>query len=472
MVSRARVGAIIKKAVWEKDMARLPPWHAHLLRLVRASFVLARDLAEGELTLRATSLVYTTLLSLVPLLAVSFSMLKAFGVHNRIEPVLQRFLEPLGTKGVEITAQIIGFVEHMKVGVLGTLGLGMLIYTVISLLQKVERAFNYTWHVQRARPFLQSFNQYLSVLIVGPLLTFTAIGLTATLTSHGYIQEIIAAAPLGGLLAALTRLVPYLLVIPAFTFVYIFVPNTKVRIASAFYGGTIAGVLWQLSGWAFTTFVVSSTRYTAIYSGFAIVIMFMIWLYVSWLILLIGASISYYHQHPEHLSVRRRDTQLSNRVKERLAMLLVALIGQRYYHKESAWSVPQLARHLQVPEDAVTSVVEGLVQAGILARSDDEPPRLLPARPMEITPVKDLLVAVRRAEELHHLHSAQLPAAPVVDDVVGKLERSATATLDGLTLKDLLPAHRPTDIPDPDRSANTSRASGPHARGPAPARPG
>ena len=110
------------------------------------------------LTLQAMSLVYTTLLSLVPLIAVSFSVLKGFGVHNQVEPMLSSVLAPLGDKGAEITSKIIEFVENTKAGVLGSLGLVLLFYTVVSLIQKIERSFNFTWRISKPRPFAQRFS--------------------------------------------------------------------------------------------------------------------------------------------------------------------------------------------------------------------------------------------------------------------------------------------------------------------------
>ncbi len=153
----------ITGAIWDVDPAALPAWAGGPMRLVHILYAVVRDLGDGMLRLRAMSLVYTTLLSLVPLLAISFSVLKGFGVHNQIEPMLLNFLAPLGEKGVEITEYIITFVERIKVGVLGAVGLGLLVYTVVSLMQKIERSFNDTWHVTRHRSLAQRFSGYLSV---------------------------------------------------------------------------------------------------------------------------------------------------------------------------------------------------------------------------------------------------------------------------------------------------------------------
>ena len=218
--------------LWKLDAEALPWWKALPLAALRILVVVARDIADGQLNLRAMSLVYTTLLSLVPLLAVSFSVLKAFGVHNQIEPFLEQFLEPLGPKGTEITTQVIQFVENIRVGVLGALGLALLFYTVVSLIQKIERAFNFTWRVKQERPVAQRVSGYLTVILVGPVLVFTALGVTGTVMSTAFIQQVAAIEPFGTVIELATRLVPYLLIIAAFLFIYIFIPNTRVSVGS------------------------------------------------------------------------------------------------------------------------------------------------------------------------------------------------------------------------------------------------
>jgi len=237
--------------LWEKDLSTLPRWQAggiHLLRIFQAVIL---DLKSGHLTLRAMSLVYTTLLSLVPLLAVSFSVLKGFGVRNQLETALNNMLAPLGAQSAEITQYIIGFVNNVKVGVLGALGLGLLLYTVISLVQKIESAFNFTWRISTSRNLAQRFSDYLSVILVGPVLVFTAMGITGTISNSDILTSLTSIAPLGFLISIASKLLPYILVIAAFTFIYILVPNTRVRFKSALVGGLIAGILWETTGWLF-----------------------------------------------------------------------------------------------------------------------------------------------------------------------------------------------------------------------------
>ena len=418
-------------------MSSLPWWKVLLIRVLRVFYVVIRDLLEGQLTLRAMSLVYTTLLAMVPLLAVSFSVLKGFGVHNQIEPLLLNFLRPLGERGVEVTSRIIGFVDSVKAGVLGSVGFALLIYTVISLIQKIERACNDTWHVNRSRPLSQKFSDYLSVILIGPVLVFSALGITASVMSTAVVQKMVAIKVFGSLMELATKLVPYLLVIAAFTFVYIFVPNTRVRFRSALTGGLVAGVLWETSGWAFASFVVKSAKYTAIYSGFAILIMFMIWLYLSWLIVLVGASVAYYHQHPESVTSYRRELRLSNRMQEKLALLVMFLVGNNYYDNLPALTLEEFAQSLNVPMEALEPIMEALEGYGLLSQTANEPPTYLPARPLDTAELKDVLDAVRGANEIVDLKPQSESAELAVDQLVDHLDQAMAGALRGSTLKDL-----------------------------------
>ena len=424
--------------LWGRDTASLALWERGLVRALRLVYAVIRDLLGGQLNLQAMSLVYTTLLSLVPLLAVSFSVLKAFGVHNQVEPLLLNFLQPLGAKGAELADTIIGFVENVKVGVLGALGLAVLFYTVISLIQKIEHAFNATWHVKRLRPLSQRFSDYLSVLLIGPVLVFSAIGTTASIMGTELVQDIVAIEPFGVLVESGAKLVPYFFIIAAFTFVYIFVPNTRVRFVSALVGALVAGVLWQSVGWAVASFVVTSTRYTAIYSGFAIVVVFMIWLYLAWLILLVGASIAFYHQHPEYLSSRRREMHPSARLKERLALLAMYLVGDSHFREHPAWTAEALGSRLAVPTEVMEGILDALVARGFLAATSAEPPAYVPRRAPENVSVREVLAAVRTAEEDPYLNLDRLHSVDNVDHLVGEIEQALATTLETRTVRDLV----------------------------------
>ncbi len=422
--------------LWADRLDDLPPVRRWLVWSGRVFHALVRDLTQGFLSLEAMSLVYTTLLSLVPLLAVSFSVLKGFGVHNQLEPLLLQGLSPLGERAEEAARAIIGFVDNMKVGVLGSLGLVFLLYTVITLIQKIEQVFNYTWRVEVQRPFAQRFSQYLSVLLVGPVLFFSAVALSASLRSVPVVEAILSTEPFGALIEAVGRLLPYLLLALTFAFIYVFVPNTRVRLGSALIGGLVAALLWQSVGWVFAQFIVKSTQYTAVYSGLAIVILFMIWVYVAWLILLIGANVAFYHQHPEYLISRSRDLRLSNRLRERLALVVTGHIARNYLNGAPAWSGESLSEALRIPKSNTQRILELLVREGFLLRTGEDPPRYLPAHAPESVLVKTLLDGVRCFEE-HESGCRGTAPDRGIQEIETRIDRAIGEALGAMTLKDL-----------------------------------
>ena len=427
----------LQEYVWASNTKEMPRHQRTLIETLRIAHLVIRDLLDGMLTLQAMSLVYTTLLSIVPLLAVSFSVLKGFGVHNQVEPLLLNFLAPLGEQGVEITRRIIGFVENTRAGVLGSLGLALLFYTVVSLIQKIEKSFNYTWRVTEHRPFAQRFSDYLSVVLIGPLLIFSAIGITASITGSTAIQQLQEYETVSWFVKFIGRLVPYLLVIAAFTVAYIFIPNTRVKIKSALIGALVAGILWETTGWVFATFVVKSAKYAAIYSAFATMVIFMIWLYACWMILLIGASISFYVQYPEYRTLQERDFQLSNRMKEKIALLTMSVIGSNYYNNKDPLTTQGVAKHLKITPEVLAPIVEQLISHKVLVKTVGDKPGLLPAQPPETQKILDILRVVRTAEEHGGGSAEMLPKTEAIESLYSKMESALVEGFSEVSLKDL-----------------------------------
>lgn len=373
------------------------PW-TWLYKTGRTLYAVVRDLIGGQLTLHAMSLVYTTLLSIVPLLALSFSVLKALEVHQRMEPFLYQFMEPLGPQGIQLADQILGFVDNMRVGVLGSVGLALLVYTVIALVQKIERSFNMIWRVPDLRSMAQRFSNYLSVIMVGPLLMVSAIGITATIFSSTLVQQMIEIEPLGSAVVLISRLMPFFLVVGAFTFVYVFIPNTRVKLRYAFIGGLIAGVAWQAAGIVFASFVAGSAKYAAIYSSFAIGIIFLIWIYINWMILLIGAAIAFYLQNPGAVS-KNRDVSMSAELQEQVALVLMWLVCKPFSEGRPAPQQEDLEQRMGVPGEVTRRMSDKLIRQGLLSLAGPQGDLLVPGRDLELIRVGDVLRAIRCDEE-------------------------------------------------------------------------
>lgn len=409
------------------------PW-GWVLRIVRYPYALIRDFLQGQLTLRAMSLVYTTLLSIAPLLALSFSVLKGLGIDQDIEPVVYEMLEPVGDKATELTARIMGFVNSVRGDVLGSLGLAFLLYTVISMIQKVEESFNFVWRVERPRSWSRRFSEYLSVLVVGPVVIVAALGVIAAFTNSSVVQSITHLRPFGPWLVQVGRLTPYVLVSIVFTFLYTFVPNTRVRLSAALIAGVFAGILWAATGVLFARFVAGSTQTALIYAGFAIVIVALFWVYVSWLILLLGVQLSFYIQHPECLRPGRGAIHLTASLRERLALSAMYLIARDFKDGKHRWTTQNLSEQLDLPSAALADVLNSLESHGLLVSTEDE--QLLPGRDIATIQLADILSAVR--------HDAKNPRVPKVrsagpaEDIARMADEALKSSVEGESLADLV----------------------------------
>ena len=350
------------------------------LGVLRFIYIMVVEFMNGQLNLRAMSLVFTTVLSIVPLIAIIFSVMKTFGVHNRLEPLLLSYLAPLGEQGIEIATKITGFVDNVDVGALGGIGLIVLLWIIIRLITKIEFAFNYTWRVHQTGSLIRRFSNYLSVIMVGPVLVIIAIAITGAALNTVVAQTIMSIEPFGTILRLGANLIPYLLIIAAFTFTYIFIPNTKVKPIPAITGGVIAGVLWQTVGWVFAAGVSSSmsSQYTAIYSSFAFLFLFMIWLWWSWLILLVGSSVAFYKQYPESLSIYENEKSLTNRQKEELALELMTVIGQRFYDNSVPIYVNEMVEKLRLPKESIEKQLNLFLLHGLILKADEDIPAYSP----------------------------------------------------------------------------------------------
>jgi len=433
----ARIPQFLTQDLWTIDPSLLSLPNRIGMHALRLAIAVAMEFRHRLLDARAAGLVYTTLLSLVPFLAVMFSVLKAFGVHQQIEPVLAQALEPLGSKGQEITNTIIGFVDNLKIGVLGVVGVAGLFYTTYSLIDKIEQALNAIWLVREGRPWGRKFADYLSAVLVGPLLVVTAFGLLASVHSNVLVQRVLEIQPFGFLMLWAGRLLPFVILSGLFTFLFKFIPHTHVRLDSALVGGVTAAVLWGIAGEAFATFVAESANYSAIYSGFAVLILFLLWLYAGWLIVLIGAQLSFFYQHPTAYLSRLLWQQGTHAFRERLALSLLLVLARRYVKGGGPLAMDELAIELRLPVSLVEEQVQHLVEAGLLGLMA-KPEGISLAKPPEFIGVIEVLDAVHKGRAADAL--VPLDADDSVRGVLRRRDAAIDTALAGQTLRSLIDA--------------------------------
>ena len=421
-----------KREVLERDVSDRGWLGRTLVFVIRLSAGILGKFRDEKLHEQSASLAYTTLLSLVPFLAVTFSVLKGFGVQNQLQPMLMQSLEPLGEKGAEIGQYILTYVDNLNFAVLGFFGIALLFWTVISLLTRVEQAFNAIWHVPGVRSWTRRFSDYLSVALVGPVFLVTALGVTTVLFGSENVHRIVSIEPVGEVVLWLGRSVPYLLVCAAFAFLYSFLTNYRVRLLPALIGGVIASLAWYGVGQLFAHLVAGSSKYSAIYSSLAAAVLFIIWVNVGWLIVLVGAHITRYVQHP-HLLMRHSVGPGAGRVQdETLALNAMVLIGRSYHCDEPKWTLETLsARGCCGSPDQVEGLVRSLREGQLIVATNSEPEAYVPARSIENIRLEEIVgVARTRGDGVARRQAVQ--------DVVDGMEVALSGSLMGKTLKDLV----------------------------------
>jgi membrane protein len=401
-----------------------------LFSILRLVYSISTGFTAHQGPLRAAALTYTTVLSLVPFLAIAFSVLKGLGAQNALEPILQQ----IAGDSEETISRIIAYVNNTNVKSLGAIGLVLLILTVISLMGSIEEAFNAVWGVRETRSVQRRFSDYLSVVIVGPILLLAATSMTSSLQSQWILQWLIQNTYLGDAILLLFRFLPYLSVWIAMVFLYIFIPNTRIRFASAVTGGVIAGTAWELAQWGYFHFQVGVANYNAIYGTLSAVPIFLVWIYTSWLIVLFGLEIVFAHQHRGHGISGSGAVRLTATAREQLAVAVLVQVGLHFQKGGPPPSGQLLADELNVPLLPLETVFDDLERLGYLVATSGGESGWLPARDPSEVQVSGVIGALRGVSVLQ----ITSPVLQLADDVIRQGWDGSLARLEGVTVRDLL----------------------------------
>ncbi len=414
------------------------------VKCIKVVAIIIKDFLDDRCPLHASALSFTTILSLVPFFALAFAILKGFGVHTSLEPFI---IEKLAVGSPEIVDRIVTYIDNTKMGSVGAVGLAALIVTVITLLGNIEEAFNDIWNVQETRSFKRKFSDYLSVVISGPLLLFAATSLTTSLQSQDFVKWLLGNEYFGPYLLLLFKLIPYLSIWVALVFLYIFIPNTKVRFMSALIGGILAGTTWQLAQWGYILFQVNVAKYNAIYGTLSALPVLMVWIYTSWLIVLLGVEIVCAHQNKETYFTDIRRAPINFATREMVALLVLLATGESYYRDGTPWTSDRLAEELGVPVRVVKEVLAQLVDEKYLVAAEGENPVYYLARALE-----HMNIAVLLGDLKNHGDSFRIQGMTGEQEIIGKLfAQLKDAVMSGnaaLTMHDLVTAAlRGKDVP-------------------------
>lgn len=383
-----RIAKFWTEGLWNFSLRDISGWRRRYYRGLRVVSLAVSGFISDRCTLRASSLTFYTLMSIVPMLTIFFAIARGFGVQETLrELLLEKFQEPK-TAIVEMIAFAEKLLEQTRGGIIAGIGAVILFWSAIQLLSSIEDALNHIWDIHKKRSPRQLVSEYFSWLLITPL--FFVLSNSAAVLIIRHAREWIGQVKP---LLFLVQLIPYALFWLLFSFLYYFLPNTKVRYGSAFIGGLVAGTLYFIAQWGYIYFQVGVSRYGAIYGSFAALPLFLIWVQVSWFLLLFGAEVSYAHQTLDAHEFKTAAEKASPNVRLLVSLWILHLTLKRFRESGSSTSLAWLIRNCHIPIALAQPLLNSLCEANLLIEMREEK-TYLPGRPVDQFRISDAIAAL------------------------------------------------------------------------------
>lgn len=361
----------IKSEVWLIETSQYHPVLGFLIRQLRIIIIAVRGFRDHRIQLRASALTYYSLLSIVPVAAMVFGIAKGFGFDKRLENELNKMIAER-EEMADVLKYVLEFansmLENINGGIIAGIGLIFLFWSVMKLLSNIENSFNVIWQIRRPRGFARKFADYLSMMLIAPILFFLSSTITVYLGNIAGSESVIG-DNLGPLLMVIVKLMPYLLILLLFTLLYVIMPNTKVQFKYALNAGLIAGIIFQLTQFVYIYFQVGVGRFGAIYGSFVALPLFLIWLQISWLIVLLGAEMSFAYQNLEKYEFESEVFSISPKNRRLLTFLLMHTIVKKFQTGEKPNTAAELSHELGIPVRMVREIIYDLMEANLLVEA-------------------------------------------------------------------------------------------------------
>lgn len=420
--------------VLNADLASEPKPKAWLYLAVRWLYFVIRNFITDQCILRASALSYTTVLSIVPFLAVIFAVSKGFNLQNT--EFMRELLGRLTLGRVDAVNEIINYINNTGVKTLGIAGITITFGAVLSLLGTIEATFNSIWGVQSQRTPWRKFSDYMAVMVLSPVLMFIAISFNASFQHSEMLQQLLVHDVVNQVYVLLISLIPFIVTWLALFFLYVFMPNTGVNIFAALGGSFLAGAVWQTTQWLYLEYQIGVANYNAIYGGFAQVPLFLAWLYISWAIVLLGAEVSFALQNMGSL---RRDSGFADYSfdeRQKLAALLLCMLTEVFEHGGKRPSNRDIAEHLGAPVKLINEVLFVLAGEGIVVKVDQpEEETYSLAQPPDKIRILDVTIALAKHKENLTGESLHRSTA-LVDPIYDRLLSAAAESSENVSLRD------------------------------------
>jgi len=346
--------------LWKIRLNKVDKRQGILIRQLRIFSLAIREFIDDNCLVTATALTFYTVFSIVPILALVFAISKGFGLEKDLQEQLLKnyaqYADILSNAFVYANSML----SSTKGGVIAGFGVILLLWSVMQLLINIENSFNTIWEIKRGRTWIRKLTDYLTIMLIGPLLLIVSGSLTVAMgTEMGNLHL------LGFISTFFLKLLAYALVAGAFTFLYVALPNTKVNFKPALAAAIVATVLFELLGWGYIRFQIGANRLNAIYGGFAALPLFLIWVQYSWYIVLFGAELAYANQNIDHYELKEDIQNLSARYKKVISLMIANIVAKRFYNNEGSLTAVEISEKLDVPSRLTRNLLNQFVAARI-----------------------------------------------------------------------------------------------------------
>lgn len=368
----AKAISFVQQEIWRIRRRDLPPGKSFFLKLLRVAILSIRGFGEDKCQLRASALTFYSLISIVPVAAMAFGIAKGFGFEKVLEAQLR--VKLAGQQA--IMDNVIQFshslLESTQGGVLAGAGLIVLFWAVIKMLGQIEESLNDIWKVRKQRSLGRKFSDYLSLMLVCPVLVILSSSVTVFVTTQVtlILDKIAILGVFSPLVFFLLKLLPYCLLWGLFTFLFIFMPNTKIHFTSGLLAGVVTGTVFQIVQWAYITFQIGAAKYNAVYGSFAAIPLFLAWLQLSWMIVLYGAEFSFAFQNVDDHEFEPDARQVSGRLRMLLSLRIAQHVIGNFARMGAPMTEQRICDELAIPVLLVREILTDLVRSGILSVSE------------------------------------------------------------------------------------------------------
>lgn len=359
----------ILNKLWSIRLSDLPPRKAMFYRYVRVLVLSIRKYIEDRLQFPASALTFFSMLSVVPVLALGFGIAKGFGYEKLLQEQLTNNL-----KGHEEVVKYLidfsnSFLARAQGGLIAGIGVAILFWTVMKVFGNIESALNTIWQIRKPRSFVRKFSDYLSMMLIAPL--FMVLASTANVfisTQLSTMEDRVALLGyISPLIYFLLKLIPYVLIWVLFSLIYIIMPNTRVNVKSGIIAGVVAGSIFQITQWAYIHFQIGVSNYGAIYGSFAALPLFLVWMQISWLIVLFGAEVAYADHNIELYEFETETIHISPHAKRIITLLVAHKIVEKFKNCELPVTANQISKELKLPIRLVKLILTDLIKVNVIS---------------------------------------------------------------------------------------------------------